>query len=308
MPLTYAVAEDFIEMKDLTKSGIVVNISDIGRDKIESYLLRATRFIQRHTRRDFFPWRETRSFPIPHAFHNLSMRRYPAAHLIVDQDLIEIFTLNNGSEDVDPSFYYNIETNIKPHYGIAIKFPKYWGGLFGGVSPYKRYDEPIITVDALWGYAENIGGYRYPTDFWISTNYALESALNATDTGFGITNVDERVDDVGENPFVKGRLLRIDDEYMEVTSVNTTTDVVSVKRGVRGSTASEHDVNSLVDRWRVIDDIVEACLQIAKTWREADLAVGGRVGVSDVSVGAEIAIPSDPMGILDSYQRSQVLE
>lgn len=308
MALTYAITEDFIEMKDLKKSGIVVDLSETGRVKIQQYLVRATRYIQRHTRRDFFPWRETRQFAIPYAYYDLAVRRFPTAHLQLDQDLIEVFSLNNGQEDLSPNFYYPIDTNIRPHYAIAIKFPKYWGGAFGGVSGLRRFDEPTISIDALWGYTENTGGYRYPDDFWIDTLYALESDLNDTSTIINITTPTDRFDEIGENPFAAGRLLRIEDEYLEIIAVENSTNTVTVRRGARGSTAGSHLANTPVQRWKVIEDITEACLQIAKIWREADISAGSRIGVSDVSPGAELSIPSDPLTIIKSYARSMLLE
>lgn len=308
MALTYAVRADFIEMKDLTKSGIVVDLSEIGRTKIDQYLLRATRFIQRYTRRDFFPWRQTRKYPVPYAFYDLAVRHFPSAHLQLDQDLLEVFALNNGEEDISSDYYFPLEANIKPHHIIAIKFPKYWGGAFGGVSPFRRVDEPIIAVDALWGYADNKGGWRYPDDFWIDTRYTLEATLTDVSQTVGITDLADKFDDLGEKPFVSGRLLRIGTEYIEIIASSETTNTITVRRGARGSEAQEHIAGTPVYRWRVLEDITEACLQIAKTWREADISAGSRIGVSDVSPGAELSIPSDPLTILKSYARSMLLE
>lgn len=308
MALTYAVLEDFIEMKDLNKSGIIVDISEIGRTKIEQYLVRATRFIQRHTRRDFFAWRETRKYPVPYAFYDLALRRFPSAHLQLDQDLLEVYNLNNGQEDVAPDFYFPVDLNIKPHYALALKFPKYWGGAFGGVSPVRRFDEGIIEIDGLWGYAENTGGWRYPEDFWIDTQFTLTADLSDSSTVINIPSLSTRQDVIGEKPFVAGRMLRIGDEFLEIIAANTDTNTITVRRGARGSTALTHLVGTLIERWRVIEDITEACLQIAKTWREADISAGGRIGVSDVSPGAELSIPTDPLTILKSYSRSMILE
>lgn len=308
MALTYAVLQDFIEMKDLNKSGIVVDISEIGRTKIEQYLVRATRYIQRHTRRDFFPWRETRTYPIPYAFYDLAVRRFPTAHLQLDQDLLEVFTLNNGQKDLDPDAFFPLELNIKPHFGLAVKFPEYWGGSFGGISPFKRFDEGVITVDALWGYAENTGGWRYPDDFWIDTRFELEATLSDSSTVFSVTDLENQIDELGEKPLVAGRMLKIEDEYLEIIAISTSTNTVTVRRGARGSEPAEHAEDTPVYRWRVIEDITEACLQIAKTWREADLSAGNRIGVSDVSPGAELSIPNDPLTIIKSYARSMTLE
>ena len=308
MALTYAVLQDFIEMKDLGKSGIVVDMSDKGRTKIEQYLLRATRYIQRHTRRDFFPWRETRKYPIPYTFYDLAVRRYPSAHLILDQDLIDVYVLNNGQEDIDDIYFYPLELNIKPHYAIAVKFPKYWGGMYGGVTPFTRFDEGLISVDGLWGYAENTGGWRYPDDFWINTQFSLTATLSDNSTVISIPSLGTQQDVLGEKPFVAGRLLKIEDEFIEIITDSIDTNTITVRRGARGTTAVEHLSGTLIERWRVIEDITEACLQIAKTWRESDISAGGRIGVSDVSPGAELSIPSDPLTILKSYSRSMILE
>lgn len=311
MTLTYALVEDFFEMKDVKKPNVAgislpIDSETYNRDRVKSYLVRATRFIQRYTRRDFYPWVETREYPIPYAFHDLSLRRFPSAHLIVDQDLAEILSIYNGVETIDPAYYYPLELNIKPHYAIAIKFPKYWGGWFGGVTPFKRYDEGIVAVTAVWGYTENTGGSRYPYDFWINTGEELPLALNNSETQITITNATTIYDQIGERAFLEGRLLKIDNEFLEVTGVDDTK--ITVIRGARGTTAVIHDVGASISRWRIIEDITEACLQIAKTWREADISNGSRIGVSDVSAGAELSIPSDPLRILASYHRSLILE
>lgn len=311
MTLTYALVEDFFSMKDVKKpdsTGVFLPVTEeqYNRDRVKTYLLRATRFIQRYTRRDFYPWVETREYPIPYAFHDLSLRRFPSAHLILDQDLTEILSVNNGNENIDSAYYYPLELNIKPHYAIAIKFPKYWGGWFGGVTPFKRYDEGIVAVKAVWGYTENTGGWRYPDDFWVNTGKTLPSLINDSVTQIDITNATADYDQIGERAFLEGRLLKIDDEFLEITGIDNTK--ITVIRGARGTEAKEHNSGSLIRRWKVIEDIVEACLQIAKTWREADISAGSRIGVSDVSSGAELSIPSDPLRILASYHRSLILE
>jgi hypothetical protein len=309
MTLTFATIEDFLNMKDIEKpveSGFSTPIEAYDKNKIEDYLIRATRYIQRYTRRDFFPWVETREYPIPYAFHDLSLRRFPTAHLIVDQDLLEIIDIYNGVESVTSDYYYPLELNIKPHYAVAIKFPKYWGGYYGGLIPLRRYDEGIIRVTAVWGYAENTGGWRYPYNFWLSTNASLGYDLNNTDEIINITNAISIYDENGKSAFTKGRLIKIDDEFIEVMGVDDAK--ITVKRGARGTTAEEHKDGAVIYRWNVIEDITEATLQIAKTWREADISTGSRIGVSDVSAGAELSIPSDPLRIISSYHRSMLLE
>lgn len=299
MFLTYATVDDFLQMKDLAKSGLIT-VSDTGKNKIDTYLERATRYIQRQTRRQFFPWIETRKFPVPHAFYDLAMRRFPGANLNVDQDLLEAQLVFNGQTIVPPTSYYLLEANIKPHFTVALKFPYYWGGLFGGSYPFNRYDTPIITVTGIWGYAD----YNYPYEFWIDT-FTVAPVLDDSQTTFEVEDV-QIIDNFGQQAFTVGRFIRIEDEFMLVVARNITTNILTVQRGIRGSTAVAHAVDKPITRWRVIEDITEVTLQIAKIWRESDIAAGGRIGVSDVSTGVEISIPADPLKILASYQRSMI--
>ena len=299
--LTYATEDDFIQMKDVNKSGLIT-VSAASSDKIQAYLERATRFIRRFTGRDFFPWVETRHFPIPYAYSDLRMRRFPAAHLKLDQDLLETFNVNNGVDDlVETTQYFTLEYNIYPKRIIAVKYPYYWGGFSGaGISPYKRYDEAIIEVDAMWGYADHL----YPSEAWIDTFETIPVG-GLTSSATTMTLVDVDGDDAwNKKKFYLNQLIRVDDELMIVSGINTGTNVLTVLRGQRGSTATTHDAGVAIKRWRVLEDITDACLKIAKTWRESDIAAGGRLGVSEMSAGTEISIPADPLNTLKMYRRS----
>lgn len=296
--LTYATAADFIQMKDIGRSGLI-SISDSSIEKIEFYLRQATQWINRYTRREFIPWVEERVFPVPYSFYDLRVRRFPSAHLKLDQDLLEIITLTNGSKTLKESSYYTLEHNIYPKSIVVVKFPDFWGGQFGA-NINTRYDEAVVKIEGIWGYAD----YQYPREYWVDTLQVIESGgITANQTTFNVSTVDS-FDNYGERGFATGNLLRIDNELMEVTAIDPTLNSVTVKRGVRGSSRSAHDANSVIKRWRVRDDIMQVCLTVAKQWREANLAAGGRIGVSDQSVGVEIGIPADALEIAKSYTRS----
>lgn len=297
--LTYATLDDYVEMHELNKTGFVADPTP-GFVKIERYLDRATRFITRFTRREFFPFIETRKFPVPYAYLDLNIRRFPDAHLKLDQDLLEPLTVNNGVNDLTiDDDYFLLEHNIYPKTILAVKFPNFWGGFLAGLTPFTRYDEAIVTVDAIWGYFDG----RYPDGAWIDTTEDLGSDLDATATSITFTNIDGE-DEEGNNRVEKGRLLRIDDEFLEVTDVNISTNAATVRRGVRGSTATTHSSGADILKWSVIHDIVEATLKIAKAWREEDIQIGGAIGVSDGSASKESGIPNEPLSMVRSYQRS----
>lgn len=306
MALTYATVEQFKRMKDVDKSqgGIIVGgPSAADEAKIFEYLQRATRWIDRYTRRFFFPRVEARRYPIPYQYNDLAMRRYPTAHLKLGMDLLEPLTVNNGVEDVDEAYYYALEHNIYPKNILVVRYPKYWGGGFGGIAPFKRFDEPSVTITGVWGFAD----YGYPYDWWVDTYDSVQdNPLSASATTITVTAAGD-ADAFGRARFLKGDLIRIENELIEVTAVASATSL-TVVRGIRGSTAVAHVQGTDITRWRVAEDIVEACLQATKTWREADIAAGSRIGVSEVSAGAELGIPGDALEIIKSYQRSVLFD
>lgn len=297
--LTYATTNDFFEMRDLGKSGLVV-VSESGLNKIDTYLQRATRYIERYTRRTFFPYYSVRRYPVPYNFYNLAIRRYPSAHLKLDQDLLEVIqiTTTQNNTIVPHNGYFTLEHNIYPKNIIALNFPYYWGGIFAGAAITGRYDSASILVEAVWGYGD---GY-YDINHWVQLE-PLQSALNATDTTIAVEDVDGEDSDGGTR-FEAGRLIRIDNEFMEIRRVDDALNTIRVLRGIHGSTAAAHTLGSVIRKWIVKKDIVEATLQTAKAWRESDIAAGGRLGVSDQSVGIEIGVPQDAVEIIKSYQRS----
>lgn len=296
--LTYASVEDFKQMKDFNKSGIVADLDALGKAKIQGYLERATRFIDRFTRRQFFPWYETRQYPVPYAYYDLTIRRFPSAHLKLDADLLEVVSLNNGINDIASTDFYLLEQNIYPKSIVVLKFPNFWGGLTG--ASVRRYDQPIVILNAMWGYAD----YRYPSEFWLDTlEVLLTGGLDIDDTQFTLTDVNG-LDIWGRTRFAVGNMIKIETELMEVLALDTVTNKITVSRGARGSTAAIHAAGTKIYRWRIVEDIQQATLQIAKTWREADLAVGGRIGVSDMSSGVELSIPADPLNTIKMYTRS----
>ncbi len=312
--LTYATLEDFKIAKQITQikqgtSGASQQRIEEGENKIQDYLLRATAFIKRFTRRDFFPWRENRTFPIPHSFLDLSMRRFTLADLYLDNDLLEVHTLINGTSGGTLSFgtdYFLLESNITPHYAIQLKFPNFWGGQSFAATSYS-YEEPVIEIDAIWGFHN---GYKRTNEAWVDTLETVQDGgITETQSSLTITSITGR-DANYMRQFTVGNLLKIEDEFLEVVEITAGTSpdphTMTVLRGVRGTIAAAHDEGTKIYRWLVEPDITEACLQIAKTWRESDTSAGGRFGVNDVSAGVEIGIPADPLNTIKMYQRSIV--
>jgi hypothetical protein len=313
--LTYATLDDFKiakQIKEIKPPHIAADKLQYADDKIIDYLVRATRFINRFTRREFFPWRETRKFAVPHRYLDLSMRRFTQADLYFDHDLLKVNTLTNGNGDVlvEDTDFFLMESNMWPKNAVQLKFPNFWGGGYNLSILSRSFDEPVIIVDGIWGYHDLFGRQD---EAWVDTFDTVHvDGIDATTKFLKVGDFDDK-DSMNMTKYNIGNLLKIDDEYMEIidtklgTDPDTDPNTVKVLRGVRGTTAAAHtDPDSKIYKWRVVDDITEACYQIAKTWRESDTSAGGRLGVSDYSAGVEIGIPADPLNTIKMYQRSMI--
>lgn len=107
-----------------------------------------------------------------------------------------------------------------------------------------------IVITGIWGYRE-----RYTEEGWLQVS-TLTAGINATVTSCGV-DAAAGADPYGRVPrFSPGALLRIDSEYLELTAVSTNT--LTVRRGVRGSTAATHDNAAPVFVWYPDDAIVRA--------------------------------------------------
>lgn len=319
--LTYATLDDFKVAKQVkniipSASGVSAERLAEAEEKINDYLARATRYINRFTRREFFPYKQTRRYPVPHKFLDLQLRRFLTADLYLDEDLLDVLILQNGTVNDsalvrDTDYFFNV-SNIYPIQSIELKFPNFWGGAYEVGILSRTFNEPIIEVNGIWGYHDK---YPRADEAWVDTLETIPlGGILATDTSFIATDPNG-TDRLGMQRFQAGYMIMVDQrtedtpediEFIEVTGVDTDTNTVSFIRGVRGTAPMDLIEGGRIMRWRVVEDIVEACLQIAKTWRESDTAAGGRLGVSDISAGVEIGIPADPLNVIKMYQKSFV--
>jgi hypothetical protein len=193
--------------------------------------------------------------------------------------------------------YHLLDYNVDPKFAIRLVWPNTWSGLYGG--SFWKYRYPQIFVSGFWGFHE-----QYRRDAWINTTENCP-AMTDTATSIAVTDVNG-TDAIGEPRFEVGYCIRIENELMEVVSLDTTDNEVAVLRGQRGTTALAHASGNRIYRFSIHEPIREACLVIAKTWRDADNSVGGRQGVSEISTGVEISVPKDMAEILGMHIRAIV--
>lgn len=295
--LTYATLADFKRMKN-------IDYDDSSMDNwIKDNLQRATRYISRYTRREFFPFLEERKFPIPNKILDLSRRRLTTANLFLDKDLMEALLVTNGNGVVltNPSDYFLIEHNIKPKFAVSLVFPNFWT-TSQAYSSF-NFDFPEVAIYGWWGYHES----EFDNAF-ISTYTATPVAgLTSSQLTFTVPDA-EIMDEDGNQAFSEGALLKLEDddgniELVTVNAVNIVADTITVARGQRGTEALTWPLPVSIKKFRVHEDISQVCLMITKLWREYGEAAGTRLGVSDTNTTADQGLPPDPLNILKSYVR-----
>jgi hypothetical protein len=113
-----------------------------------------------------------------------------------------------------------------------------------------------IRVTGLWGY------HPCYAEAWMLIDL-LNGNLNDTQTTLTVFT-DSNLDPYTYYPLYQpGMLIRIDTEYLEVQKINTTTNTVTVRRAVNGTTAAAHIGNTPVYRYTPPEEITGFTLRVA---------------------------------------------
>ena len=141
----------------------------------------------------------------------------------------------------------------------------------------------FVTVTGYWAY------HRDYANAWASVD-ALAADINASVTALTVADVDG-VDLYGLIPRISiGNLLKIDSEFMEVIGTNTTTNVVTVRRGANGTTAAAHLQTAAVAVWQVEDAVKYA---VARQTAMIFARKGAYTTVVIDAGGGEVRFPAD---------------
>lgn len=108
------------------------------------------------------------------------------------------------------------------------------------------------TVTGIWGYNADYG------NAWLSVDTLAAAITTTTATTFTVANVDGD-NPLGEAPRISaGNIVQIDSEWMDVVSTDIATNIVTVVRGVNGSTAAVHLIAAPVSVYQVDESIRRA--------------------------------------------------
>ncbi|GAB5492584.1 MAG: hypothetical protein Phog2KO_27990 [Phototrophicaceae bacterium] len=199
----------------------------------------ASASIERYTQRQLLPSQQS----IAHTI-NLNNRR----ELLLNQDLLSLQSVSNGDNTS-----IALEDILQVNMGILTL-------INGAQFIYEDTIEKAITVNGIWGYHPN----------WASAWVDSEDAIHAGDLSSSATTFTVNDATAGTKPrFQVGQLIRIEDEYLMVTTIDSNS--LTVERGVQGTSAVSHSNGTSIEIYQVPADIAQLTLRWALwLYREPD--------------------------------------
>jgi hypothetical protein len=183
-----------------------------------------------------------------------------STELLLDDDLLELTTLANGDGTTIPLNNVLLLPDDAPAGGL----------LLTAGSSFIWTQTPIqaVTVTGIWGWHD-----RWASAWRDSSDTVQNNPLGSSATSITVADADG-ADVTGETPrFQVGHLLKIETEYVRVLAVNTATNVLSVLRGVNGTSTASHALNTPIYTFQPVPDIAAIALRhAAHLYREPDSA------------------------------------
>lgn len=234
-------------------------MSSTNKDRIMEFAAGWCRWLDRYLGRRFDEYITTLSFrPVTQSYGGAIDTD---GFLLLDMDLREIITLTDASGVVQS----NLETYGDP---LIRKVRPLNFGTWGSGG--------YITLQGKFGF----GGYW--DDLATTTTTALASTSATSFT-------------VGADVVEKGMILKLEDEYLEVTAYDSTTNTVTVKRGQKGSTAVIHN-SGLTPQVFVYDEMIVHAIKRLTAWatEQATTPMAGQVVIGDFTYPVSVdGLPKD---------------
>lgn len=141
-----------------------------------------------------------------------------------------------------------------------------------------------VFVTGTWGWHSDYANAWEAVD-------ALAAGINASVTSITVADADGADLDGFTPRFSPGNLIQIGSEWMMVNAVDTATNILTVRRGVNGSTAASHLISAAVSTYHVDDRISRI------TARQAALLYA-RIGAFQVETLDGVGVVTYPQDLL----------
>ena len=266
---------------DLTmlKSASYLNISVTTHDVYFRRLLeQASRMIDKYCDRYFYCYSGT--------------KYYDGAIIIYPKDDILSITTLKTNEDGDATFentfttsdYHLYPLNDLPKIRVEINPDGDYGSFASGIKKG-------VQIIGIFGYG----------DGWSATPYSnsgttTNEALDATETD---------VDVVSGLALAVGQTILIESEQMYISSISS--NILTVKRGINGTTATTHDTLKIIYIYEYPQPIVQACLiMVMRAWKRKDSAFQDVVSLPEYGqLGVYRGIDPDVAETIKQYRKTR---
>lgn len=187
-------------------------------DYVDGAIHAMSRFIGQYTDRAFVPYRDTKYWYFSDSRFLRWGYGYNAMPSIIPlpEDLIVTNSLTWDGTALSASYYRESPPNELPYDAIIFDSSN---------LPARGTDfDASLAISAIWGYRTSL------VDAWVTISSSVTLASSST-TSLSVTDA---------SLYKTWQYLKIEDEYLQVTARNETTDVLTVVRGVNGTTAAIH--------------------------------------------------------------------
>ena len=242
---------------------------------IERMIEASSRYIDKKTRRWFYPLYGIRYFNVPES-----------RILYLDADLLELTTLTNGDDTtISSADYLLMSRNAYPKWAVKL----------------------LDTSDESWEVDSNSNaeGVIEALGWWGCHDDYARAWLADTTTNEILTNSDLTITMTAATNLQVGQIIKVESEVMVIRSISGTA-VTVIKRGDNGTTAAAHATGQTVYIWQPIADIKNACMDIVNGLfhRRSGQNISG---IAEVTAAGIVITPQDissfARDILQNYTR-----
>lgn len=245
-------------------------------DHLRDLITKASRAIDRKTRRFFYPLRkggnDTLKFDTP---------RDGQVLLFDDYDVLEVFGLShvNGASEVDSSVYWlkcGDRWNITPYDRLELNESS------GSIFNYSGTTQRAVHADTLLGYRED---YQYA---WVDSAASLTSALGTATTLASISGTDGR-NSLGISPRIySGQIWRLGSgSTQEFVYAKDTINSSSVRiiRAINGTSRTTHASTTKIYTWQPEYDIEDAATEVVSfVYQKSKSPFTNRISVLNLGI------------------------
>ncbi len=209
---------------------------------LRQVLQKASHLIETLTQRRYCPYLESRKVTV-----DVKTPR----ELILPDDLLQLQAIRRGDGS---SITLDDVRRVPDHPDLPASLLIATDGAAG----FSGGTDAALTLTGVWGWHD-----RW-TQAWSDIGDSVrDNPLSARATSISVDDADGIDDAAGAPRFQVGQLLRIDDEYLRLTAIDETNNLLTVLRGVQGSEPANHAGGAGIKTFSAVPAIRDLCLRYA---------------------------------------------